>query len=110
MLSHLALWTPARLQVLAELQLNGLHFCGVGLQGVLVLLLSLQSFIQGALLFTDLKKKRGLTERFLTLAFSIMTPLSSLPSPCGPPAGSAARGCAGSRGELQKTPTKVMGA
>lgn len=58
MLRHLALWTPAVLQTLTEFHLDGLHFCGDGLEGVLVLLLPFQSFIESALLFTDLKKKR----------------------------------------------------
>lgn len=57
MFSHLAFWTPARLQVLTELHLDGLHFCGAGLEGVLVPLLTLQSFVECALLFTDLEKE-----------------------------------------------------
>lgn len=67
MLSHLALWTPARLQILTEFQLDGLHLRGDGLQGVLVPLLAFQSLIERALLFTDLKQKRDITKRFLAL-------------------------------------------
>lgn len=58
MFSHLAFWTPAVLQALAEFHLDGLHLRGDGLEGVLVLLLTLQSFIESTLLFTDLEKNR----------------------------------------------------
>lgn len=58
MFSHLAFWTPAVLQALTEFHLDGLHLRGDGLEGVLVLLLTLQSFIESTLLFTDLEKNR----------------------------------------------------
>jgi hypothetical protein len=40
--------------------------------------LAFQSFIEGALLFTDLNKKRDLTNSLLPLIFQIATLLSSL--------------------------------
>lgn len=65
MLSHLALWTPARLQILTEFQLDGLHLRGDGLEGILVPLLALQSFVECALLLADLEQKRDITKRSL---------------------------------------------
>lgn len=50
------------LETLAEFHLDGFHFRGDGLQGVLVLLLALQRFIERALLFADLKQKRDITK------------------------------------------------
>lgn len=48
--------------MLTEFHLDSLHFCGDGLEGVLVLLLAFQSFVECALLFTDLKKKGDITK------------------------------------------------
>lgn len=78
MFGHLAFRTPAGLEALTKLHLNGLHFCRDGLERVLVPLLAFQSLIQRALLFTDLNKKRDLTNSFLHLIFKIATFLSSL--------------------------------
>lgn len=64
MFSHLAFWTPAGLWALTEFQLNGLHLRRDGLEGVLVLLLAFQSFIECALLLTDLHQKRDVTKYF----------------------------------------------
>lgn len=60
MFSHLALRAPAGLQTLTEFHLDGLHLCGDGLEGVLVLLLTFQGLVETALLFTDLEKNRTL--------------------------------------------------
>lgn len=54
MCSHLALWTLARLQALVERRLDRFHFSGNGLEGLLIMLLPLQSFIQALLLLADL--------------------------------------------------------
>lgn len=59
MCSHLALGGLAGLQALVERRLYGLHLGGDGLKGLLVVLLSLQSFVQTLLLFTDLVKDGG---------------------------------------------------
>ena len=69
MFGHLALGTPALLQTLTEFHLDGLHFRGDGLEGVLVFLLAFQGFIECALLLADLKKKRDITKRFPPLIF-----------------------------------------
>lgn len=45
MCSHLALWTLVWLKALVECSFNGLHFSRNGLEGLLIMLLSLQSFI-----------------------------------------------------------------
>lgn len=52
--SHLALWALARLQALVERPLDGLHLSGDGLEGLLIMLLPLQSLIQTFLFLTDL--------------------------------------------------------
>lgn len=57
--SHLALGTLVRLQALTERTLNRLHFSGNGLEGLLIMLLPLQSFIQTLLLLTDLGSGRN---------------------------------------------------
>lgn len=77
MLSHLAFWTPARLEALAQLHLHGLHFGGDGLESVLIPLLAFQSFVERPLLFTDLNKKEDLTNGFLLLILQVVTYLSS---------------------------------
>lgn len=77
MLSHLAFWTPARLEALAQLHLHGLHLGRDGLEGVLVLLLAFQSFVESPLFFTDLKEKGDLTNGFLLLILQVVTFLSS---------------------------------
>lgn len=65
--SHLALWALVRLQALIECSLNGLHFSGNGLEGLLIMLLPLQSFIQTLLLLADLcLERRGGKEKKLS--------------------------------------------
>lgn len=65
--SHLALWALVRLQALIERSLNGLHFSGNGLEGLLIMLLPLQSFIQTLLLLADLcLERRGGKEKKLS--------------------------------------------
>lgn len=59
MCSHLTLRGLAGLQALVERRLDGLHLGGDGLKGLLVVLLSLQSFVQTLLLFTDLDEDGG---------------------------------------------------
>lgn len=56
--SHLALGTLVRLQALTERSLNRLHFSGNGLEGLLIMLLPLQGFIQTLLLLADLRSER----------------------------------------------------
>lgn len=51
---HLALGALVRLQTLIERSLDGLHLSGNGLQGLLVVLLPLQSLIQTLLLLAYL--------------------------------------------------------
>lgn len=58
MCSHLALGRLAGLQALVERRLDGLHLGGDGLEGLLVMLLSLQGFVQTLLLLADLFKDR----------------------------------------------------
>lgn len=77
MLSHLAFWTPAGLQALAQLRLHGLHFGRDRLERVLVLLLAFQGFVEGPLLFADLNKKGDLTNGFPLLISQVVTFLSS---------------------------------
>ena len=62
MFGHLALGTPAVLRTFTEFHLDSLHFRGDGLEAVLVLLLAFQRFVECALLFADLKKKRDITK------------------------------------------------
>lgn len=54
MCSHLALWSLAGLQALVERRLDRFHFSRNGLEGLLVMLLTLQSFVQALLLLADL--------------------------------------------------------
>lgn len=58
MCSHLALWTLVWLKALVECSFNGLHFSRNGLEGLLIMLLSLQSFIQTFLFLADLRWER----------------------------------------------------
>lgn len=51
---HLALGGLVRLQALIERSLDGLHLGGNGLEGLLIMLLSLQSLVQTLLLLADL--------------------------------------------------------
>lgn len=73
MLSHLAFWAPAGLEALTQLCLHGLHFGGNGLEGVLVLLLAFQSFVESPLFLTDLCEKGDLTNGFLLLILQVVT-------------------------------------
>lgn len=52
--SHLALWALVGLQTLIECCLDGLHLSGNGLEGLLIMLLSLQGLIQALLLLANL--------------------------------------------------------
>jgi len=52
--SHLALGALVRLRALTERSLNGFHLCGYGLEGLLIVLLSLESLVQTLLLLTYL--------------------------------------------------------
>lgn len=52
--SHLALWGFGRVQAFIERRLDGLHLSGNGLEGLLIMLLPLQSLVQTLLLLTDL--------------------------------------------------------
>lgn len=62
--SHMALRAFVRLQTLIESSLDGFHFGGNGLEGFLIMLLPLQSFIQTLLLLADLSlEKRCREER-----------------------------------------------
>lgn len=54
MCSHLALWTLVRLKAFIERSLDGLHFSRNGLEGFLIMLLPLQSFIKTFLFLADL--------------------------------------------------------
>lgn len=74
MCSHLALGGLAGLQALVERRFDGLHLGGDGLEGLLVVLLSLQSFVQTLLLFTDLFEDGG-QDRVNTTSFLMKGPL-----------------------------------
>ena len=56
--SHLALGALAGLQPLVEGPLDGLHLRGDGLEGLLIVLLPLQSLVQTLLLLADLWQER----------------------------------------------------
>lgn len=55
---HLALWGLVRLQALVESPLDGLHLSGNGLEGFLIMLLTLQGFVQTLLLLAYLRVER----------------------------------------------------
>lgn len=75
MRSHLALGGLAGLQALVERPLDGLHLGGDGLEGLLVMLLSLQSFVQTLLLLADLHEDREGEERVSAPSFLVKGPL-----------------------------------